>query len=66
MAGESGRSRAIRAAETAWAIRDRYADDVPLPSERIEAILGDLGERLGAIHQGEVDALEKTAEAIGR
>jgi hypothetical protein len=66
MAGESGRSRAIRAAETAWAIRDRYAEEFPLPSDRIEAILGDLGERLGAIHQAEVDALEMTAQAIGR
>ena len=66
MAGEQGRSRAAAAAETAWAIRDRYADAFPLPPDRIAAILEDLGDRLGAIHQAEVEALEVTARAIGR
>ena len=66
MAGESGRSRVSAAAETAWAIRDRYADAFPLPPDRIAAILEDLGDRLGAIYQAEVDALEVTARAIGR
>jgi hypothetical protein len=66
MAGEQGRSRAGAAAETAWAIRDRYADAFPLPPDRIAAILEDLGDRLGAIYQAEVDALEVTAGAIGR
>jgi Butirosin biosynthesis protein H, N-terminal/Domain of unknown function (DUF4872) len=66
MAGESGRSRVAAAAETAWEIRDRYADGFPLPPDRIAAILDDLGDRLGAIHQAEVDALDVTARAIGR
>ena len=66
MAGESGRSRASAAAETAWTIRDRYADAFPLPPARIAAILEDLGDRLGEIHQAEVDALDVTARAIGR
>ena len=66
MAGESGRSRVGAAAKTAWAIRDRYADAFPLPPDRIAAILEDLGARLGAIYQAEVDALEVTARAIGR
>ena len=66
MAGEQGRSRAATAARTAWAIRDRYADVFPLPADRIVAILEDLGDRLGAIYQAEVDALELTAKAIGR
>ena len=66
MAGEPGRSRVSAAAETAWAIRDRYADAFPLPPDRIAAILEDLGDRLGAIYQAEVDALEVTARAIGR
>ena len=66
MAGESGRSRASAAAETVWAIRDRYADAFPLPPDRIAAILEDLGDRLGAIHQAEVEALDVTARAIGR
>jgi hypothetical protein len=66
MAGEGGRSRVAASAETAWAIRDRYADTFPLPSDRVAAILEDLGERLGAIHQAEVDALDVTARAIGR
>ena len=66
MAGEQGRSRVGAAAETAWAIRDRYADAFPLPPDRIAAILEDLGDRLGAIYQAEVDALDMTDQAIGR
>ena len=66
MAGEGGRSRVSAAAETAWAIRDRYADAFPLPGDRIAAILEDLGDRLGAIHGAEVEALDMTARAIGR
>ena len=66
MAGEAGRTRARAAAETAWAIRDRYADAFPLPPDRITALLEDLGDRLAAIHEAEVDALEVTAKAIGR
>jgi hypothetical protein len=66
MAGEPGRERVRAAAETAWTIRGRYADAFPLPADRVAAILEDLGERLGAIHRAEVDALEVTARAIGR
>ena len=66
MAGEPGRARARLAAATAWAIRDRYADAFPLPADRVEAILADLGERLMAIYEAEVDALDVTARAIGR
>ncbi len=66
MAGEQGRSRANAAAETLWAIRDRYADTFPLPPDRIAAILEDLGDRIGAIYDAEVDALDRTAQAIGR
>jgi Butirosin biosynthesis protein H, N-terminal/Domain of unknown function (DUF4872) len=66
MAGEGGRSRVSAAAETAWAIRDRYADAFPLPGDRLAAILEDLGDRLGAIYQAEADALDTTARAIRR
>ena len=66
MAGDPGRSRVTAAANTAWAIRDRYADAFPLPPDRIAAILEDLGDRLGAIYQAEVDAVDVTAHAIGR
>jgi hypothetical protein len=66
MEGEPGRSRAAAAAETAWSIRDRYADDFPLPPDRVAAILEDLGDRIGAIHEAEVDALDATDRAIGR
>ncbi len=66
MAGEQGRLRVDAAAKTAWAIRDRYADAFPLPPDRIAAILEDLGDRIGAIYQAEVDALDTTAQAIGR
>ncbi len=66
MDGEAGRARVAAAAETVWAIRGRYADDFPLPPERIAAILEDLGDRLGEIHEAEVGALAITARAIGR
>ena len=66
MAGEQGRSRASAAAKTGWTIRDRYADAFPLPPNRVAAILDDLGDRLGAIYEAEVDALDVTARAIGR
>jgi hypothetical protein len=66
MAGEAGRSQVSAAAETVWTIRGRYADAFPLPPERVEAILGDIGDRLGAIHAAEVDALAMTARAVGR
>jgi hypothetical protein len=65
MAGEPGRARAKAAAETVWAMRDRYADAFPLAPDRVEAILEDLGDQLLAIHQAEVEALETTAKAIG-
>ena len=66
MAGEQGRLRVSAAAETAWAIRDRHADAFPLLPDRVAEILEDLGNRLGAIYQAEVAALEVTARAIGR
>jgi hypothetical protein len=66
MAGEPGRARARAAAQTLWAIRERYADAFPLRPDRVEAILEDLGGRIGAIHQAEADALDLTARAIGR
>ncbi len=66
MAGEPGRLRVRAAAETAWASRERYADALPLPPDRIAAILEDLGDRVAAIYAAEVDALATTARAIGR
>lgn len=66
MAGEPGRRRALVASSTAWAVRERYADGVPLPAERVAALLADLADRIGGIHRAEVDALELTARAIGR
>jgi hypothetical protein len=66
MAGEPGRVQARAAGAKAWAIRDRYADAFPLPADRVEAILGDLGDRLEAVYEAEVAALEQTARAIGR
>jgi len=56
----------VAAAETAWTIRDRYADALPLPPDRVAAILGDLGNRIGPSTKPEVDVLELTARAIGR
>jgi hypothetical protein len=66
MAGEQGRSRVREASEATWAIRGRYADNFPLPPDRIAEILEDLGDRIGAIYQAEVDALDTTARAIGK
>lgn len=66
MAGEPGRRRAAVAARDSWAIRERYADEFPLPAARVTAILGDLGDRLTSIYAAEVEALALTASAIGR
>jgi hypothetical protein len=64
--GEAGRAQVRAAAETTWRIRARYADSFPLPADRIEEILGSLGDQLDGIHQLELDAVEATARAIGR
>lgn len=64
--GDAGRRRARDAADTAWAIRARYADTFPLPADRIDEILRDLGTQLSVIHEAEVAAVEATARAIGR
>jgi hypothetical protein len=66
MDGESGRSRVLAAAQTMREIQDQYADSVPLPADRIQALLEDLGARIGEIYQAEIDALDLTARAMGR
>jgi hypothetical protein len=66
MAGEPGRVRVRAAADTAWSIRERYEGAFPLPGERVDAILQDLGDRVMAIHAAEIAALEATAKAISR
>ena len=45
-------------------IRARYADSFPLPADRIDEILGGLGDQLTGIYQAEVDAVAATARAI--
>ena len=64
--GEAGRARVRAAAETAWAIRARFADSFPLPQDRVDEILRGLGEQLAGIYEVEVDAVEATARAIAR
>jgi hypothetical protein len=66
MAGEPGRASATAAAATVWATRARYADAIPLPPDRIDALFADLGERLSGIHAAEVEALAATADAVRR
>ena len=65
MEGEPGRARAAAAAGIAWSIRTRLADRFPLPPERIEALLADIGRRLSEIHDAERRALAATAAAVG-
>ena len=62
--GEAGRTRVRAAADTAWEIRARYAESFPLPADRIDEILRDLGDQLTRIYQAEVDAVAATARAI--
>jgi hypothetical protein len=66
LAGEPGRARVTAASEIAWAIRQRYIDEFPLPDERVAEIFADLGDRVDSIYAAEVDALDITARAIGR
>jgi uncharacterized protein DUF4872/butirosin biosynthesis protein H-like len=66
MEGEPGRARASAAAGRVWAARRRYAGEFPLAEDAIESLFVDLSERLAAIHQAELTAVEATARAIGR
>jgi hypothetical protein len=62
--GEAGRKRVRTAAESAWELRAKYAESFPLPADRIDEILADLGTQLAGIHQLEMDAVEATARAL--
>lgn len=64
--GEAGREWVLVAAETLETLRARYAERIPVSADRTAAILQDLGRRLGELYEVEVDALERTARAIGR
>jgi hypothetical protein len=66
MAGEPGRAAAASAASTLWETRSRYADAFPLPADRIDALLTELGGRLAEIHAAEEEALASTADAVSR
>jgi len=56
----------VAAAETAWTIRERYADAVP-PGHRIASRRSSgISATVSATYRAEVDALELTARAIGR
>jgi hypothetical protein len=66
MRGEPGRAQARTAAAGLWETRGRYADAWPLAEDETDALLGDLGRRLAAIHAAEKAALDATSRAIGR
>jgi hypothetical protein len=66
ISGEPGRAAGASAASTLWETRSRYADAFPLPADRIEELLADIGDRLAEIHATEVEALASTADAVGR
>jgi len=65
MEGEPGRARASAAAATVWAARRRYASEFPIPEDLVADLFADLAQRLTAIHQAEVTAVEAMARAIG-
>jgi hypothetical protein len=64
MRGEPGLAQARKAATRLWEIRDRYADAWPLAEEETNDLLGDLGQRLAAIHDAEQTAVDATRRAI--
>jgi hypothetical protein len=64
MEGEPGRARARDAAAQVWAARVRYARAFPLPEERVWELFTDLGRRIAAIHDAEVEAVEVTRRAV--
>jgi hypothetical protein len=66
MEGEAGRARARAAADRVWAARRRYAHEFPLPVDATADLFADLSERLAAIHSAEGEAVEATAQAMGR
>ncbi|HYN64447.1 MAG TPA: BtrH N-terminal domain-containing protein [Candidatus Limnocylindrales bacterium] len=63
MAGDAGRAASARAAERLWAMHDRHARSFPLPDDRVEALFGELGSRLEAIHAAELAAQAALREA---
>jgi hypothetical protein len=66
MLGEPGRPAAAAAARELWDIRAAHAAGPALDDEARAVLFADLGERLRAIHDAEVKALDVTAAAIGR
>ena len=66
MGGEPERARVLRPPRRHGAIRHRYADEFPLPTNRVAEILRGLANSVAGSTQPEVDALEATARAIGR
>jgi hypothetical protein len=66
MEGEPGRARATAAARELWVRRDANAGPMALDDEARAALFTDLGERVAAIYEAEVAALDATAAAIGR
>ncbi len=66
MDGEPGRARVRAAARKIAEIQARYTDTVPLPPDRVATLFADLGERVGAIYEAEVAALDATARTVGR
>lgn len=65
MEGEPGRARAMGAARELWARRGDNATSVGLDDDARASLFADLGERLRAIYEAEVVALEATAAATG-
>lgn len=66
MEGEPGRGRAMAAARELWALRDANSGSVGLDVDVRAALFADLGERVAAIYEAEVAALDATAAAVGR
>jgi hypothetical protein len=66
MLGEPGRPAAAAAARELWDLRSAHATDPGLDGDAQAALFADLGERLRAIYDAEVAALDVTAAAIGR
>jgi hypothetical protein len=65
MDGEAGRGSALAAARRLWDARDR-ADRADFADGLIDGLFVDLADRLRTIHAAETEALEITAQAIGR
>jgi hypothetical protein len=63
-AGDEAQEAAAESGEELWRLRAHYDTEAPFTETEISKLYTDLGERLGEIHQAEVDAIGRLAAEL--